>query len=106
VQNINWHFRSITKRWLSLARNRDSFANAGIITISIIILGMWLTGVIFTTAHHEFWRDEVRPLSLARAADSPLHLFELIQYDGHPIIWFLLLYFGTTISEPPIYCQY
>ena len=57
---------------------------------------------MFTTARHEFWRDEVRALSLARAASSPLDLYQLVQYDGHPALWHLLLYVGTSIVDTPL----
>jgi hypothetical protein len=58
--------------------------------------------VVFTTAQHEFWRDEVRALSLAQEADSPLDLYRRTQYDGHPFLWFLLLDIGTTLVDTPL----
>jgi hypothetical protein len=58
--------------------------------------------VIFTITRHEFWRDEVRALSLARAAASPLDLYGLVQYDGHPVLWHLLLYIGKSIVDTPL----
>jgi len=67
-----------------------------------ILLGVWLAVVVFTTTRHEFWRDEVRALSLARAASSPLDLYELVQYDGHPVLWHLLLHVGTSIVDTPL----
>jgi len=70
--------------------------------LTIAILGAWLIVVIFVTTRHEFWRDEVRALSLARAANSPLDLYGLTQYDGHPILWFLLLYIGKSIVDTPL----
>ncbi len=84
---------------LALARTKDSFANA---KSTVAILCIWLTVVIFTATRHEFWRDEVRPLSLARAATSPLDLYRLTQYDGHPILWFLLLYINKSIVDTPV----
>lgn len=65
------------------------------------VLVVWLGLVVFTTAHHEFWRDEVRAWSLAKAADSPVDLYGLIQYDGHPVLWYVLLFIGTSIVESP-----
>ena len=64
-----------------------------------LILSLWLTIVLITTMHHEFCRDEVRPLSLARRADSLVDLYRLTQYDGHPFLWFLLLDVGTAIVD-------
>ena len=64
-------------------------------------LGVWLAVVVLTTSKHEFWRDEVRALTLARAAESPLDLYGLVQYQGHPVLWYLLLYLGTSIADTP-----
>jgi hypothetical protein len=69
---------------------------------TVPVLGLWLALVVITTSHHEFWRDEVRALSLARAASSPLDLYELVQYDGHPPLWHLLLYAGTAVVDTPL----
>ncbi|MBN1830689.1 MAG: hypothetical protein JW896_01100 [Deltaproteobacteria bacterium] len=87
-------------RWcLSIARSKDSIDSTKSAIVAIAILGIWLTIVIFTATRHEFWRDEVRALSLARAAFSPLDLFELTRHEGHPILWFLLLYIGKSIVD-------
>jgi len=66
------------------------------------VLAVWLALVVFTTAHHEFWRDEVRAWSLARAAGTPFDLYHLIQYDGHPVLWYVLLFTGTSIVDSPL----
>ena len=52
----------------------------------------WLCIVLAVSAHHEFWRDEVRALSIAMDASSLSDLFRLMQDEGHPILWHLLLY--------------
>lgn len=69
---------------------------------AIVLLGVWLSLVTFTATRHEFWRDEVRALSIARAASSPLDLYRLVQYDGHPALWHLLLLIGTSIVDTPL----
>jgi hypothetical protein len=66
-----------------------------------LLLGAWLALVVFTSSRHEFWRDEVRALTLARAAASPLQLYDVLQDDGHPILWYLLLYLGTSVVDSP-----
>jgi len=101
MHNLIWSFRTATKRCMFLAKSRNSLANTDIIIISTVILGVWITGVILTTTTHEFWRDEVRALSFARAAISPIDLFRLTRYDGHPILWYLLLYIGKSIIDMP-----
>jgi hypothetical protein len=71
-------------------------------TIAFSVVSFWLGLVVFTATRHEFWRDEVRALSLARAADSPLDLYTLVQYDGHPLLWHLVLFLGTSIVDTPL----
>lgn len=70
--------------------------------VTALLLAAWLAVVIFTTTRHEYWRDEVRVLSLARAAHSPLDLYHLIRYEGHPILWYLILYLGHSIVDSPL----
>ena len=33
------------------------------IALNVMFLAVWLAIVVFTTAHHEYWRDEVRVLA-------------------------------------------
>ncbi len=64
---------------------------------TIILLTIWLGLVIFTETQHEFWRDEIRALTLAQSAQNPLDLFRLIRYEGHPFLWFFVLYLANLI---------
>jgi hypothetical protein len=86
-------------RWLQ-ARNPYSSRDTRIIII--MMLGLWLAMVVFTTIHHEYWRDEVRPWSLVHQAQSPLDLPGLIRDDGHPLLWYLMLYIGKSIVDTPL----
>lgn len=69
---------------------------------AIVLLAAWLVVVILTTMNHEYWRDEVRPWLLAGAAHSPVDLFERTRYDGHPLLWFLILYFARSTFDTPL----
>jgi len=74
----------------------------------------WLVGAIvavhaavvaYTAAHHEPWRDEVVPMSFAKGVTSLGELWEVLRYQGHPILWYLVLragylVFGTTAVLP------
>lgn len=73
-----------------------------LIAATAAILSIWLALVILAMTTHEFWRDEVRALSLARAAASPLDLYELVKYDGHPVLWFLILFVGKSVASTPL----
>ncbi len=93
---------SFLRRILSVLQNDNSLADKKSALLAIFVLSIWLAGVVFTERHHEFWRDEVRALSLARAADSPVDLYNLVQYDGHPLVWYGLLYAGKIVWNSPI----
>ena len=90
------------KRFLEIALSKDSFATARYALLGLTILAIWLTLVIFTTTKHEFWRDEVHFLSVARAAVSPFDLYDLTTNEGHPVLWYLLLYIGKSIVDTPL----
>jgi len=51
---------------------------------------------------HEFWRDEVRAWSQAVSSNSLLELYDLTQYDGHPVLWFLILYIAKMVFASPL----
>jgi hypothetical protein len=90
------------EKCLTLPQRRESFADAKVTIIATAVLGIWLAGVIFTAIHHEFGRDEVRAFSLARSAVSPLDLFPLLRNEGHPLLWYVLLYIGKSIVDMPL----
>jgi hypothetical protein len=97
-----WSRQSFTKEFLSRIWSNDLLVRRKGIVFSVVLLVVWLAGVIFTTTAHEYFRDEVRIFSLARAATSPLHLFELMKYDGHPILWYLMIYLARLIADTPL----
>jgi hypothetical protein len=43
-------------------------------------------------AHHQMWRDELHTWGLERASPTLTALFSNIHYEGHPSLWYLLLW--------------
>ena len=68
---------NLLKKTTDFLQSKDSKANKKTILITIGILALWLVIVIFTETRHEFWRDEIRALTLARQAGSPFELFKI-----------------------------
>lgn len=65
----------------------------------------WLTIVTVAVMHHEYWRDEVRALSLALDAPRWWNIPGFIKNEGHPALWYWLLrgvhsIFGTKLTLP------
>src|SRR4051794_26845182 len=79
-------------------RDGDSAAQARQARWCASILLGWSLVVAVTIAQHEFWRDEIRALSLAMDANSLPHLKALLQNEGHPMLWHVLLYAGYRLT--------
>lgn len=70
--------------------------------IKWIAVLVWLCIVVYTSMHHEIWRDEMRALSLAIQHNTISELFHDLTNEGHPILWYLLLKGAYTIIQDTI----
>src|SRR6185369_701731 len=68
---------------------------------ALLVTAAYLLYAGFTTYHHEMWRDEMSPWLIARDSVSPLQIFHNIRYDGHPALWYLLLWPLTRLTGDP-----
>ena len=69
---------------------------------SAAITAVYAVTVTWAASHHEPWRDEVVPLSIARHAHSLGELAAPLRFESHPIGWYLVLWgawaaLGTTV---------
>ncbi len=67
--------------------------------LSVTALFLLLAGI--TTFHHEMWRDEMGPWLIARDSRSLLDIFHNIRYDGHPSLWYILLWLLRLFTANP-----
>jgi hypothetical protein len=77
----------------SIAASDSRFALATTL-IFVIVCG-------FAIAHHEMWRDELQAWLIARESTSVAELLGRVRYEGHPTIWYLLLYAVTRVTHRP-----
>lgn len=47
------------------------------------------------------WRDELQALVIARDSDNLIQLFHRLAYEGHPGLWYLILFCATRLSTSP-----
>ncbi|MEY4514636.1 MAG: hypothetical protein RLZZ450_6758 [Pseudomonadota bacterium] len=87
---------ALPQRWLShlssLARARprvDRFAAI----VSLLHFAL----LVYFSQFHELWRDEVRALNIVLDSGSPLDLMRNLHNEGHPILWYAILYVGYGI---------
>ena len=59
----------------------------------------------FTIFRHEMWRDEIQAWMIASDSTSLPNLFHNLRYDGHPALWYLLLYAVSRFTQRPVAMQ-
>jgi hypothetical protein len=55
--------------------------------------------------HHEIWLDEAHSFLIAKASDSFPDLIQNSRQEGHPMLWYVLLWVLTKISHDVFYMQ-
>jgi hypothetical protein len=55
----------------------------------------------FAISYHEMWRDELQSWLIARSSSSLGEMRESMRYEGHPALWYLLLYGVTRLTQRP-----
>jgi len=73
--------------------------------VLFLIFALWFAVVVTTVMHHEYWRDEIRALSLVLDSGSWMQLSSHIKNEGHPILWYAMIkaslpIFGQTLTLP------
>ena len=48
--------------------------------------------------HHQMWRDEVNAFALARSSPDLPTLFHYIHYEGHPWLWYVMLWLVSKVN--------
>ncbi|MFI5221799.1 MAG: hypothetical protein ACHQK8_05700 [Bacteroidia bacterium] len=65
------------------------------ILIATLFFLVSLIGII----HHEMWRDELQSWLVARDSHSLVQLFQNARFEGHPILWYLILFILTSFTK-------
>ncbi len=67
---------------------------------TLIVLA-YLPLAIFAIVHHEMWRDELHCWLVARDSATPWDVVRNRAYDGHPPLWYLLLWVLQRVTLDP-----
>ena len=90
LARLSWEWIALRIRLLSRVVRRHA--------VIAIALGIYVGLVGYQAFHHELWRDEVRALNIAAGSRTPLDLVHNLRNEGHPILWYLLLYAGYHLT--------
>jgi hypothetical protein len=68
---------------------------------AVLVLAAYLPVAVFAVAHHEMWRDELHCWLVARDSATPWDVVRNRAYDGHPPLWYLLLWVLEKTTHDP-----
>ena len=80
---------------------QSSFANP--ISWGIFVLYAFVLG--FAIVHHELWGDELHSWNIAKASNSFSQLISNSKYEGHPPLWYILLWMVSKFTHDVRYIQ-
>ncbi len=78
--------------------SRDRYAALLALAAFAAVLGVLL-------GRHEMWRDELQAWMLARDSGSLAELWRNTRYEGHPLLWHLLLFPAARLFDSPAAMQ-
>ncbi len=70
-------------------------------TVDLAIFGLYALVVGITIWQHEMWRDELQAWTLTNSATDLRDLFHDLRYEGHPSLWYLVLFPFTRLTDAP-----
>lgn len=70
-----------------------------------LVSGLFLIIGCFGILNHEMWRDEVQPWLIVKASSSLITVFHTIGYEGHPGLWYTLLYLLSKLTSSMVAFQ-
>lgn len=68
-------------------------------------LGIFATLLALITCRHEMWSDEIQAWLIARDSHSILSLIRDLRYEGHPALWYVVLYLPAHLWPNPATMQ-
>jgi hypothetical protein len=84
-----------------VARSRES-ASAVTLSSNLLLTAPFLVLYLIQLVHHQLWRDELNAFGIALASPTLSSLFHHIHYEGHPWLWYELLWIIAHITVNPI----
>lgn len=71
---------------------------AGLYLLYLVLLG-------YTIGHHELWGDELHSWNIAKGSGSFFELLRNIRYEGHPPLWYTLIWIVSKFTHNLFYVQ-
>lgn len=72
--------------------------------LSVLCLGFFAVG-LFGVLNHAMWRDELNPWLIARDTATLSDMLAALHYEGHPVLWYLILRAVQAVTLNPVAMQ-
>jgi len=95
--------QKVTGLFEKLENHLASYEEETFRRFALLFYGLVATANILT---HEMWRDELQHWLIARDSHSLVELFHNLRYDGHPPLWYFMLYAVSRVTRNPAAMQY
>jgi hypothetical protein len=69
------------------------------------IFFLYVIVVTFAIGHHEMWSDEIHSWNIAKGSGSFADLISNIKYEGHPPVWYSILWLISRFTHNLVYVQ-
>ena len=79
-------------------------AEASTVTIwrNLLLTLPFLVFFYIQLAHHALWRDELNAFGIAAGSPTLRSLLANVRYEGHPWLWYVLLWFVSKLTHDPV----
>ena len=67
---------------------------------------LYVVVAAYTMAHHELWGDEIHSWNIAKGSKSVFDLLSNTRYEGHPPIWYAMLWSICKFTHDPVALQF
>jgi hypothetical protein len=84
-------------------KNRAQSSLTSPLTWAVFIL--YLVVLAFAISRHEMWGDELHSWNIAKASKSFLDLISNTRYEGHPPVWYAILWSISKVTHELAYVQ-
>jgi len=74
-------------------------------TVSDALFLLLIAVNIIRTLRHAMWRDELQSFLIATSSSSLWELFVKLKYEGHPGLWYTLVWLITCVTSNPMWMQ-
>ena len=70
-----------------------------------VVFVLYAIIIIYGMAHHEPWGDEIHSWNIAKGSNSFFDLISNTRYEGHPPVWYIILWTISKFTHDTAYFQ-